>query len=263
MNYQFLDPWHQFLPRQPGHVLGCMGSGGKTSLLLVLADLYRREGIRTLLCTTTASEPLNQVDARQWRQDEPPPPDLGDGVFVHAGMGDDGKWRGLAPAAVDRLSRDLPERVILCEVDGAAKRPLKLYRAGEPCWPALTSLALVTMGAGAVGKTAAQTVHRLGRAHVTPRSLRELPAHTLLQWDHLATLLLDADGYLDQVPSHVPAVLVLAGLGSVTDSIGLFDFAGGAMRSPRLPLLVFCELGAGSVQLRTVCRTGPSQEPAA
>ena len=73
MNYQFLDPWHQFLPRQPGHVQGCMGSGGKTSLLLALADLYRREGIGTLLCTTTASEPLIQVSARQWRPDEPAP----------------------------------------------------------------------------------------------------------------------------------------------------------------------------------------------
>jgi probable selenium-dependent hydroxylase accessory protein YqeC len=262
VNYQFLDPWHQFLPRQPGHVLGCMGSGGKTSLLLALADLYRREGIGTLLCTTTASEPLIQVSARQWRPDEPAPSDPGEGVFVHGGLGDDGKWRGLAPEAVDRLSRVHPDRVILCEVDGAAKHPLKLYRAGEPCWPARTSLALVVMGAGAMGQTAGQAVHRLGRPHVTPRDVRDLPAQTALDWNHLAALLLDVDGYLDQVPGHVPAVLVLAGLGSVTDSIGLFDFAGRAMQNPRLPLQMFCEFGAGSVQMRTACRTGGSREPA-
>ena len=63
MTFGFVDPWHQFLPREAGHVISLMGSGGKTSLLQVFADLYREIGLPVVLTTTTRSEPLSGMEA--------------------------------------------------------------------------------------------------------------------------------------------------------------------------------------------------------
>lgn len=258
MNFLFLESWDRFLPRQGGHVLGLMGSGGKTSLMLAISEFYRSAGIPTTLTTTTLCEILPGVPDRVWSPTQPPPADLPDGAFVHAGGDGAGKWRGLAPADVDALSLQDRRRVVLCEVDGAAKLPLKLYRPQEPCWPRRTSLALIVMGAGAVGLPAGRTIHRLGRPGATPAGLRDLDPQAAVTWQDMDALLGDRGGYLQQVPDRVPAVLVLAGMASVADSIGLFAFAGRSMGHERLPLLVFCELCGPQPHLRTACRAQES-----
>ncbi len=248
MNFSFLDPWHLFLPREGGHILGLMGSGGKTSLQRALAAVYTAEGVPTVLTGTTLCEPLDGIpvlDLADLDQD----PDLPLSFYLRAGVTPEGKWQGITGRQVDELGHLLPDRVVLAEVDGSAKRPLKIHTTGEPVWPQRTSLAVVVMGAGAVGSFVSdEHVHRLGR--VPCAALDELPGGAMLEWDHLLALLQEPGGYLEQVPEGVPALLAMAGMGQVEDSIGLFDFVGRAMAHPRLPLTLFCETGGEQPSFR-------------
>jgi probable selenium-dependent hydroxylase accessory protein YqeC len=256
LNFSFLDPWHLFLPREGGHLIAFMGSGGKTSLLLAFAGVYQAEGIPTILTCTTRSEPLPGVPVRDLA-DLDSDHSLPASFFLRDGQTEDGKWQGLAPEAVDGLGRAFPDRVVLSEVDGSAKRPLKIHRPGEPVWPRRTSLAVLVMGAAAVGGFAEQNVHRLGRQVFAP--LADLKQGSVLEWDHLLALLLEPGGYLAQVPGRVPVVLALAGMAEVADSIGLFDFVGRAMEHPRLPLALFGETGGEEPSFRAGYRAGPGE----
>jgi hypothetical protein len=107
----------------------------------------------------------------------------------------------------------------------------------------------VVMGVGAVGGQAGQKVHRWGASAFS--AFAGLPDYTVLEWSHVADLLLADGGYLAQVPDGVPAVLALTGLADQDDSIGMFGFVGQAMENPALPLAMFCTLGDEGWDLRT------------
>ncbi len=157
-------------------------------------------------------------------------------------------WPG---AGADRQSEDEPDRVLLVEADPATNRPVALPDAKHPIWPARTSLALLVLGAEAVGSRAGEVV-----AGFDPGSplLAGLTAQSVLEWEHLAKILLDQGGYLDSVPAGVPAALVLTGLAEQPDSVGLFDFVGRAMADLRLPIVLFGDPTAAPPALRAVCR---------
>lgn len=244
MNFRFVEPWHVFLPRQAGHVVGLSGSGGKTTLLEAIASVWRDDGFGVVATTTTRTEPPATFAA--------PAPEGMPFAYRHGGVRDDGKWIGLPPAEVDRLEREHPGCLVVVEVDGSAKLPCKYYRAGEPVWPSRTSLAIVVMGVGSVGERAGAVVHRLGRADVSDPV--GIGPDAVWEWDHLLALLTGPGGYLDHVPAGVPVVLALAGLEQQPDSVGLFDFTGRAMSDPRLPLVMFCSRGEGGLSVRTACR---------
>ncbi|PID80136.1 putative selenium-dependent hydroxylase accessory protein YqeC [bacterium DOLZORAL124_64_63] len=258
MNFSFVDPWHLYLPREGGHVVGFAGSGGKTSLMGACARQLQGEGVPVLLTCTTRSEPVPGVRPCLWPEERGMPAG-GLPLYLHAGVDEAGKWRGLPPEQVDQLGDIFADHVILVETDGSAKRPLKFYREWEPVWPDRTSLAVVVMGVGAVGMRAAEVVHRFDAAALP--GLADLHPEKPWLWDHLLALLQAPDGYLAQVPPEVPAVLALGGLGAQDDSIGLFDFVGRAMADPRLPLVTFFESGGEAPHFRTACLNRP-QEPA-
>ncbi len=239
MTFSFIDPWHDFLPREGGHVVSFMGSGGKTSLQLLVADIYEQEHVQTVLTNTTLCEVLPEVLAVPWNDlKQREAGEWPAKIYVHAGEDEQGKWRGLTGEQVDQLAELLPDRVALVEVDGARKMPLKIYRSGEPVWPERTSLAFVVLGVGAVGCKVEESVHRWGSK--TLPGLENLRGDSVMEWRHLQTLLQAEGGYMAQLPVGVPAVLVLAGLSDQDDTIGLFEFVGQAMADPRLPLVVFC-----------------------
>jgi len=245
VSFSFVDPWHLFLPRDGGHVVAFAGSGGKTSLQLMVAELYQSEGLSAVLTNTTQCEVLPEIEAVHWddlmaRLDSSLPPNF----YLHNGINDEGKWRGLAPEQVDELGGLLPDHIILVEVDGARKKPLKLYREGEPIWPSRTSLAIMVIGVGAVGGKVGEVVHRWGTRPF--KGMENLHRESILEWRHLKMLLIDEGGYLDQLPQQVPTVLALAGVAGQDDSIGLFEFVGQCMADARLPLVVFCSRGQGS-----------------
>ncbi len=258
MSYSFLDPWYAFLPREGGHILSVMGSGGKTSLLWALAKVYKELDIPVVLTTTTQNENISdfpkfevrtlaaQVKGGSDLRDMPP------SFFLYDGQNTAGKLVGLSPDMVDELGAWFPNRVILVEVDGSAKLPIKIHRCGEPVWPLRTSLALVVMGVTAVGEPVGNVVHRFGRQPSTV--FDELEEWENLEWGHLQDILLGAGGYLEQVPDGIPTMLVLTGMDEQDDSIGLFSFVGQAMESPKLPLVVFCDFGTEEGEIKAACR---------
>ena len=253
MNFGFVDPWHLFRPLEEGHVISLMGSGGKTSLMLAVGEIYRQNSVPVVLTTTTLCEPLPGMAVRELSAlDGRAAAGLPEIFFLRDGMTAEGKWAGLGPDAVDELGRILPDRTVLVEVDGAAKLPIKLHRPDEPIWPGRTSLAIVVMGTGAVGSPAGKVLHRFGEVQWSP--LEELEDWTVWEWDHALTLLLETGGYLSRVPAGVPCVLALTGMSEQPDSIGLFDFVGRAMADPRLPLAMFCDLAGAQAVIRTACR---------
>lgn len=251
MQFGFLDPWHVFLPRTAGHVVALSGSGGKTTLLGEIARAWAAEGLPVVATTTTRTEPVPGFVAVDTGAAGAVAPDslL---VFRHGGARPDGKWAGLAAREVDALQAALPGRLVVAEVDGAAKLPFKYYRDGEPVWPETTSLAVVVLGVGGVGEPAGSVVHRLGRAEV--HDPVGVAADALWSWDHAHELLVGPEGYLAQVPAHVPVVLALAGMEQQPDSVGLFSFVARAMAHPRLPLVLFCSRGPDGCHLRSACR---------
>lgn len=250
MNFGFLDPWHQFLPREPGHVIALMGSGGKTSLMLALAEFYRGISQPVILTTTTRSEVLPGIDGIGL-SDLPGRESTGlpDVCFLHGGDLPEGKWAGLSPDEVDSLDGRFSDRLVIVEVDGAAKFPLKLHQDGEPVWPGRTSLGIIVMGTAAVGSKTEDVLHRFGRIAWPP--LEDLQSWSVWEWDHSLILLRESGGYLSRVPADVPCVLALTGMDEQADSIGLFEFVGRAMELDRLPLAMFCDLVSDPRVIRT------------
>lgn len=250
MNFSFVDPWDLYLPREGGHVVGFSGSGGKTSLMRACAERLAAGGVSVLMTCTTRSEPLAGISDFSWPGDGPATEDGGP-FFLHAGLDDKGKWQGLPPETVDGLALHFPDHVVLVETDGAAKKPLKFYRADEPVWPARTSLAVVVMGIGQVGEPAGRVVHRFAAERLP--GAQDLHPDKPWLWDHQLALLTAPDGYLARAPEGAPVVLALGGLSSQEDSIGLFEFVGRAMSEAEVPLVTFFETAGDAPSFRTAC----------
>lgn len=253
MDFCFLDAWHDFLPREGGHVVAVCGGGGKTSLLAAAAAALRESGAPVAVTTTTRTEPLAWPGLRvvSWAEaaagaarDEPL-------LFVRGGEHPDGKWRGLEPAQADLLGGLLPRHVVLVEADGSAGLPVKLHRDDEPVWPARTSLAILVLGLSALGRPVGEVLHRHGRlpAPGLPRD----PAEAW-SWDLMFRLLHGQGGYLSRVPAGVPVAVALTQLAACADSVGLFGFVGRVMEEAGVPLVVLAELAGERPQLRTTCR---------
>lgn len=259
MNFSFVDPWSLFLPREGGHVVAVCGSGGKTSLLKIFAEQLAADNVKVILTCTTRSEvldgyPVFDLGGLDDENLQNPPPIF----YLHDGMADQDKWCGLAANDVDRLGEKFPEHLVLVEVDGSAKMPLKYYRPGEPVWPERTSLAVIVMSMAAVGDFAGEVVHRFDKEEFPP--LKELRSDSTWLWDHSFTLLTAPGGYLDQVPQQVPVVLAMSCMAGQDDSIGMFEFTGKAMENERLPLVVFCETTGEEPSFRTSCRRDDGDE---
>lgn len=148
-----------------GSLLALVGAGGKTTTMLAIGgELSAAHAV--VLTTTTRIWPVDGVDtvlaglpgdARQSLRGAGTP-----SLSVLAGSrGPDGKLHGVSPDVFSPLAGD---RIVICEADGAAGRPLKVHGSGEPVVPATSTHLLVIAGLDAVGTAAAEgTVHRLGR----------------------------------------------------------------------------------------------------
>lgn len=75
-----------------------------------------------------------------------------------------GRWAGVSPALLERISRDLAFDAIFVKADGARARLLKAPLPGEPVLPTVTSSVVLLASAAAVGMASTEAcVHRPGR----------------------------------------------------------------------------------------------------
>ena len=138
-----------------------MGGGGKTSLILALAEELRMKGRRVVTATTT----------KVWRHEVLDVPcvmfDLSNGsfheevraglethghIFVGKGVLDSGKVQGINPALADLLYQDYTLDYLILEADGAAGRPVKVPAVNEPVIPGSATMVVAMMGLDAIGK---------------------------------------------------------------------------------------------------------------
>jgi probable selenium-dependent hydroxylase accessory protein YqeC len=154
-----------FAPESPAPVCTVIGSGGKTSLIWLLAESQRR---RKVLVSPTAKM-------------YPPPPELGrydrcfsGGEFPFPPGGPEGPGICLAgvlneeTGKLEALPPDLLAQIIprydltLLEGDGSRGLPLKGWAAHEPVVPPLTSITIGIIPVTPLGeKVSAETVFRL------------------------------------------------------------------------------------------------------
>lgn len=149
-------------------LLALTGAGGKTTLMFTLAKALSDAGMRVLATTTTKIfEPgpdpgVKIVVARDIMALKTM--DLGGGEFMIAGkcrIPDVGKLGGFTTAEVDALYKTRCFDWIIVEADGAAGKPLKASRDGEPVIPGLTTRLVHLAGLDALGVPLdADHVHR-------------------------------------------------------------------------------------------------------
>lgn len=257
MPFEFLDPWHLFLPRGAGHVVSFYGGGGKTSLMRAFAGVLLAEGVDVVVTATTMCEVLHWPDltVMSWADLEAGRARKGPLCYVHGGDAapgpgaPDGKWSGLRPEQVDRLAEFFPDRVVLAEVDGSARRPVKLHRPDEPLWPRRTSLAVACVGLGAIGRPVAEILHRWDRAARPGLDVGD--GEAACGWDLLEALLTGEGGYRELVPPETPTVLALLQMAECRDSIGLFAFLDRVMRADAFPVVAVGDVDDTAPEMRT------------
>ncbi len=182
-----------------------LGSGGKTSLLALLARELPRWHARVLVSTSTKVYPFPDLPLVEDPAALPAAFARARAVFLGCQLGAAaaGKLGGLpALAAEDLLAL---ADVVLLETDGARGRPLKVHQPQDPGVPASADLALLVVGAAALGAAAgSESVHRLERAPVH-WGLREGETPTPRQ---VARVLLAPDGYLGQTGAVPTRILI-------------------------------------------------------
>ncbi len=142
-------------------MISLTGAGGKTTLMFRLARELSLEGKKVITTTTTKIlKPSKDESLHLFVS--------GDGTrmrdFLDHHLGKYGhitlakeevggeKLRGISPELADSLWNLYDIDVLIIEADGAAGRPVKAPREGEPVIPSSTTLVVAVLGMDGVGK---------------------------------------------------------------------------------------------------------------
>ncbi len=150
-------------------VVAFVGAGGKTTAMFRLAHELRAGGATPLVTTTTKIlvPPLDPdervvIEADRSALLAAVVRALAAGAIPIAAVGTthDGKLVGVPPELVDDLARVPGVTHVLVEADGAARKPFKAPRDGEPVIPAATTLVVAVVGVDALGRPVSVAAHR-------------------------------------------------------------------------------------------------------
>ncbi len=137
----------------PG-VTAVMGSGGKTGLILHLAEELRQRGT-VLICTTTKMWlPQNGVVCHTAQETAET---LQKKRMAYLGEADSHRGKLLPPAFV---GWETLADFVLVEADGAAGRPLKAHAPWEPVLPENRQQTICVVGAAGIEQPMGEVAHR-------------------------------------------------------------------------------------------------------
>ena len=143
----------------PREHIAIVGAGGKTTLMLTLADELRRSGRRAIASTTTkvwqrealqCEKVLLVSDDAEWKKIAKEELSREGSVFVGRSLLDTGKVEGIPPSLADEVYGDPQVHHLLIEADGAAGHPLKAPAEHEPVSPRSVTTVVAMMGLEAV-----------------------------------------------------------------------------------------------------------------
>ncbi len=184
-------------------VVTVFGSGGKTALLTLLARQLSTKGARVLLSTSTKVYPFpyfpmeDDPSALKAAFEQSPV------VFLGLKINAEGKYPGPEPLDLAAL-RGLAD-FILIEGDGARRRPLKVHQPHDPVVPDGSDLAIMVLGASALGRIVDEcSLHRLSKA--LPRW--GLAEGEPIEAESVAGIALDAEGYRGKAGNTPLRILV-------------------------------------------------------
>jgi probable selenium-dependent hydroxylase accessory protein YqeC len=145
----------------PREMISLTGAGGKTTLMFRLARELYLSGKKVVTTTTTKI-------LKPGEQDSPHLFVSGDEgkikEFVNSHLNqyrhitlateeiERGKLKGISPELADSIWHLYPMDAFIIEADGAAGRPVKAPREGEPVIPSKTTLVVALLGVDGVGK---------------------------------------------------------------------------------------------------------------
>jgi molybdenum cofactor cytidylyltransferase len=192
-------------------ITSIMGSGGKTTLLYLIAGELGRRGWKLVLTTTThlgmpeaVPTVIEEDEDRLFKRVRET---LKGSPFVLAARSSSpgGKLNGIEAGSVAGFL-DLEEvDAVLVEADGARMKPLKGHAPHEPVIPPSSSRILVVAGLDCVGRPLSEEhVHRPEIA----ADLLGMKMGEIIAPESVARLIVDPGGYLERaVPGKVAVVL--------------------------------------------------------
>jgi len=146
-----------------------IGAGGKTTLILRLAEELTAAGHQVIITTTTKIYPPENLPLVLVSSFKPTMTELAKTLEKHnivvlgSSIGTDGKLQGLEPAIVNRFFRAL-KIFTLVEADGARGKPLKGYNDYEPLIPFESDQVFAVIGADVLGQKVDKAhIHRFER----------------------------------------------------------------------------------------------------
>jgi len=191
-----------------GAVVSIAGGGGKTSLMFALARTFLAEGRRVITTTTTRIYPPTEEQSPHLvllEESVDPIAAVRDALAAagHVTVGhqrnSNNKIGAISPALVDALAAAKLADVIIVEADGAAGRPIKAARDGEPVFPPSSTHCLFVAGVEAIGAP-------LDEVHVFRSALAGeilgLPSGATLSAEAVADLLLGPRGLASRSPEE-------------------------------------------------------------
>ena len=195
-------------------VISIVGSGGKTTLMYLLARELSRKGKRVITTTTTKifpphpsqsprlvtsdSEDVLLHKTRELIQKEK--------HFTLAKGFMDQKLKGLSPTLIDKIHEQKIADVILVEADGAKRCPLKAPNETEPVIPTSTTLTLLVVGLDGIGKP--NTEEYVFRPHYFSR-LTGVKEGELITAESVSRVILHPEGLRRGTPNKAKVLPIL------------------------------------------------------
>lgn len=249
--------------RDRGQTIAIIGSGGKTTLMFMLAHALSAAGNRVIVTTTThIRKPVpGQVPLllETVSSDSDPLcgkellPAISNALVQHpllailqtAGPKEQAEGKMKGPPAV--LLECLPQLAdyVLVEADGSRELPLKAPAEYEPVYPPQTDHVLALAGLSALGRPLQEVCHR---SHLAVQRLGCSPQHRVAPED-LARLVYHPQGQLKDLPAGARLSILLNQADALTpDGVLEVHPPAEALRTARL----LSELGAGQVYITSL-----------
>lgn len=172
-------------------VTALIGGGGKTTLMLTLAEELKKNGTVIVTTSTKIREPEQYKTLMDADEDAVRAALARGRVVCVADRSEKGKL--CAPQLSFASLAALADYVIV-EADGARGLPLKAHEAHEPVIPKNAQRVIMVMGADGIGKPIAQTCHRSALYASLARA-----AESDTVTPELAARVVNAEGFGDRV----------------------------------------------------------------